>query len=222
MARRAPELLRPPSAHQLVEELPAQPEADAPSSTALSKIFGFASPEQVPGAAARLAAAGFLGAAAFFAAGLAGLALAAAGGRGRGGSGRRCSRRGPAALRGEATRRRSAASSGSAAAGSRRAGAAGAAAAALAPHAFAEHDAWPAGRRAGAGAFTSLALTGGGVAPPQATRALAPSAARTAAMFSNDRLGRVWVACRVSPSSVVLAGGLHRQSRARGSPRGRP
>jgi hypothetical protein len=59
-----------------------------------------------------------------------------------------------------------------------------------APHPLAEHDALPVAGAAVAGA-TSLALTGCGEPPPQATRALAPRAASTAAMFSNDRSDRM-------------------------------
>jgi hypothetical protein len=65
-----------------------------------------------------------------------------------------------------------------------------AAAAGEAPHPLAEHDALPAAGAVVVGA-TSLALTGCGEAPPQATRALVPRAASTAAMFSNDRSDRM-------------------------------
>jgi hypothetical protein len=65
-----------------------------------------------------------------------------------------------------------------------------AAAAGEAPHPLAEHDALPVAGAVVAGA-TSLALTGCGEPPPQATRALAPRAARTEAMFSNDRSDRM-------------------------------
>jgi hypothetical protein len=68
-------------------------------------------------------------------------------------------------------------------------GAAEAAPVAVAPQPFAEHEAFPAG--AVTAGETSLAFTGGGALPPHPTRVLVPSAAMTAAMFSNDRLGRM-------------------------------
>jgi hypothetical protein len=69
--------------------------------------------------------------------------------------------------------------------------AAGAAAALFEPHEAAEHDAWPAAGAEEPAGVTSLAWTGGGVLPPQAARAPAPTVARTAAKRSKDRFGRV-------------------------------
>jgi hypothetical protein len=72
--------------------------------------------------------------------------------------------------------------------------AAGESAAFLPPQPAAEHDDCPAGPApaldAVAGA-TSFAFTGLGSLPPQATRAVAPSAASTEAKFSNERLDRM-------------------------------
>jgi hypothetical protein len=87
------------------------------------------------------------------------------------------------------------------------AGAAGAAleaapAAALAPQAFAEHDDCPVGVADAAAGVTSLAPTGGGALPPHATRVLVPRAARTAAMFSNDKLGRMAILLNGSAAGV--------------------
>jgi hypothetical protein len=83
-----------------------------------------------------------------------------------------------------------------AAAGAVDAAVAGAAAPAplFAPQPLAEQEACPVapGAVLAAGA-TSLACTGCGWLPPQATMALVPSAARTAAKFSNDRFGRMTV-----------------------------
>jgi hypothetical protein len=71
------------------------------------------------------------------------------------------------------------------------AGDSAAGAVAFPPHPFDEQDACaPAGAWEAAG-FTSLACTGCGWLPPQATMALVPMAASTALRFSIDRFGRM-------------------------------
>jgi hypothetical protein len=71
------------------------------------------------------------------------------------------------------------------------AGAPAAPPAALAPHPDAEHDDCPPGAADAAAGVTSFACTGAGVAPPHATAALVPRTARTAAILSRLRSGRI-------------------------------
>src|SRR5262249_26232697 len=61
---------------------------------------------------------------------------------------------------------------------------------------------------AAAGGFTSVALTGCGCAPPQATTVLAPSAARTFTNLSIERLGRMAQAPRLTMLETYYEAGV--------------